>query len=73
MKDKTFTDFLNEWHARDYHGTDDDMPDAFDGWLENLQIDTLISMADIFARENYLRGFKVATDVALEAIKEVKL
>lgn len=38
-----FEDFLRSMHAEDYHGTDDDMPDAFDDWLTNLEPEELIS------------------------------
>lgn len=34
-------DKLKEAHAEDYRGTDDDMPDAFEGWLEDLTLDEL--------------------------------
>lgn len=37
-------DALKEAHAEDYHGTDDDMPDAFEGWLEDLSLDELKSI-----------------------------
>lgn len=46
----SFSQFLAEVHARDYHGTDDDMPDAFDTWLSNLDIDTIIALADEFGQ-----------------------
>lgn len=29
-------DKLKEAHAKEYHGTDDEMPDAYESWLENL-------------------------------------
>lgn len=29
---------LREAHAKDYHGTDDDMSDAFEDWLEGLSV-----------------------------------
>lgn len=32
---------LKDEHAKDYHGTDDDMPDAYEGWLENLSLDEM--------------------------------
>lgn len=35
-KRQTFEDFLREQHAEDYHGTDDDMPDAYDAWVSSL-------------------------------------
>ena len=30
---------LKEEHAEDYHGTDDDMPDAYESWLEDLTLE----------------------------------
>ena len=32
----TFEDFLKDIHAKDYHSTDDNMPDDFERWIENL-------------------------------------
>ncbi len=39
-------DFLQEKHAENYTGTDDDMPDSFDTWLQNLDVEEWISLAD---------------------------
>jgi len=41
-----FEDFLKDKHSEDYMGTDDDMPDSFEHWLSNLQVDELIEFAD---------------------------
>jgi hypothetical protein len=70
--DKIFEDFLKDWHAKDYIGIDDDMPDAYDNWTADLQVDSLIRLADIFARESYLRGFDRAKTIALETINPSK-
>jgi len=32
---------LRAVHAKDYHGTDDDMPDAFEDWLTDLSLPEL--------------------------------
>lgn len=32
---------LKEAHAKDYHGTDDDMPDAYEDWLMGLSLKEL--------------------------------
>ena len=51
-KDKfPFETYLKDKHAEDYQGTDDDMSDSFDGWLMDLDVDTLINYGDSFARE----------------------
>ena len=41
-----FEDFLMNEHAKEYHGTDDNMPDAFDNWLTELSADDFIMYAD---------------------------
>ena len=45
-KKNMFEKFLQEVHARDYHGTDDDMPDAFDAWVSELEVDGVIKYAE---------------------------
>lgn len=44
-----FENYLRDIHAEDYTGTDDDMPDAFDNWLTEIQIDDVIKHADDYA------------------------
>ena len=52
MKHKTFEEFLQREHAKDYHGTDDDMPDSFEYWItDELQFDELFAFADEFAKQ----------------------
>lgn len=48
MKTIDFEDFLKVKHAEDYHGTDDDMPDAFDNWLTELQVEEWLDYGDEF-------------------------
>lgn len=40
-----FEKYLQECHADEYIGTDDEMPDAFDDWVSNLEADDLIAYA----------------------------
>ena len=37
-----FDDYLRDLHANDYHGRDDDMPDEFERWLTNLDLQDVI-------------------------------
>jgi hypothetical protein len=59
----TFDEFLRDWHMRDYQGTDDDAPDAYDNWSAELDIDTLCSIANIYGKEQYIRGMKEVKDL----------
>jgi hypothetical protein len=43
-----FEEFLQDIHARDYHGTDDDMPEAYEAWLTDLQVDDIIGYGNQF-------------------------
>ena len=45
----TFEDYLKEIHAKDYHGTDDDMPDSYDAWLTELDVDTLVKYGEDYS------------------------
>ena len=41
-----FEDFLQEQHADQYRGLDDDMPDACGDWIANLDPEEFIDYAD---------------------------
>lgn len=60
---RTFEAYLEEVHMEDYTGIKDDAPDAFDEWMQNLDVDEWIELADKFVREN--------TETFLEEAKEV--
>jgi hypothetical protein len=61
--ENAFLEFLKEWHMQDYHGTDDNAPDAFEAWLEDLQMDTLLELGDSAMKKANEEGFA-------EAVKE---
>jgi hypothetical protein len=54
----TFEDFLKTKHADHYMGTDDDMPDAFEGWLEDIQLDGVIAYAEEYGEVRFESGRK---------------
>ena len=41
---KTFEDFLKEQHAKEYHGTDDEMYDAYEAWVVELEMEELMKI-----------------------------
>lgn len=45
-KYQTFTEFLTSVYALEYGGFDDEMADAFNDWLAEMDVDKLISYAD---------------------------
>ena len=61
----TFESFLREKHAKNYHGTDDDMVDAFDKWICEIDLsDGWIKLAEewhaqeIKSLEEYIKELK---------------
>ena len=69
MKHIDFEEWLKEWHAKEYIGTDDDMPDAFDTWTSELDTEEIFWLADRAVHEGELRGMKHAADIAMAALK----
>ena len=61
MTYKNFEDYLQEIHAKNYTGTDDDMPEAYKYWL--LHLDTLIPYADDYGEIKKLEGFNMASNI----------
>jgi len=45
-----FEDFLKEIHAKNYMGTDDDMPDSFESFITDLDNEELIEHANVFSK-----------------------
>jgi hypothetical protein len=60
-------EFLKEQHAKDYTGTDDDMPDAFESWLAELTSDEFITYADQYAQsevEKSVKSVEMSNEIA---------
>ena len=71
-----FEKYLMEIHARDYHGTDDNMPDDFEKWLGELDTQELMDHAEELLSKQYLmieRLTKIAGDSFDELKKIVEL
>lgn len=45
-----FEEFLKEIHAKNYMGTDDDMPDSFESFITDLDSEELIEHANVFSK-----------------------
>lgn len=49
MKYKNFNEYLEDSFMEEYTGIKDNVEDAYDCWLQNLDIDELIDYADLYA------------------------
>ena len=47
----SFEEYLKSIHAETYTGTDDDMPDAFENWLEHHSLNEIIEYADTYGAQ----------------------
>jgi hypothetical protein len=73
-----FTAFLAEQHSKSIAGTendrlDDDLQDAFDAWMEDMDQDTLIKYADLYTQTMYNKGYADAMERAIKIIGEAKI
>ena len=64
----TFESYLMEEHAKQYIGTDDNMPDDFNEWLCNLETDEWLLFGDWFGNIK----FQEALDKCKSIIKSRK-
>lgn len=49
---KNFEDYLKAIHAKEYTGTDDDMPDAFESWLDQFDVADILEMVKEYEEVN---------------------
>ncbi len=66
MKKLTFEGYLQEQHAKQYIGLDDEMPDSFSDWLCNLDPDDWIQLGDQWG----LKRAIISVDKLLEITNE---
>ena len=52
MKTITFEEYLKDLHSKHYMGTDDDMPIAFERFLENLTVSDWLEYGEIWGQIN---------------------
>lgn len=69
-KKQTFEEFLAEKHVEmQPEILDDDIPDAFDAWMSDMEQDELVRLADLYGMSRYNSGLKEGSDLIIEAIK----
>lgn len=68
---RTFEDFLSEWYITqvDPQCIKDVFEDRFSAWLEKLDTQDVIDLADIYGKEMETRGYKKCMDKTLEMLK----
>ena len=48
---KTFENYLRDLHAKDYEGYDDDMPDAYEKWLEQFDVPQILDLVAKYEKD----------------------
>jgi hypothetical protein len=51
MKNITFEDYLQNIHAQDYCGLDDEMSEDYEDWLRDLDIQEVIDYAEAWGKK----------------------
>lgn len=54
MKKDLFEQYLEEVHAEDYHGLDDDMTDDYDRWIGDMDNEELIEHGNNFGQKLFM-------------------
>ena len=70
---KSFEDFLEEKHAEQYQGLDDDMLDAYNDWLENIDIQEVIEFTDDYIKTQEEQIRKEEREMVINYLEESKL
>ena len=63
--------YLQEKHAEEYMGLDDGMPEAFDAWMLDLDIDEWIKYADNYGIVLIKAAWSVSADVTKEELSKL--
>ena len=67
MKYTNFEDYLKERFDKSYHGLDDDMPDAYEHWISNLDTSAVIDLVNDYGETMYKEGFG---DALIDVVKK---
>lgn len=57
MKSTTFEDFLQDKHAAQYQGLDDEMGEDYEEWLSELDVDTWLEYGRAYSEAKALEAF----------------
>ena len=69
-----FENYLKDIFSKDYMGTDDDMPDRFESWLSDMQVDQLIQFADqMLIEKKVAYAEKVGSLLEEEVVEESEI
>lgn len=69
MKYKTFEEYMGNIHAQNYAGTDDDMQDSFDKFMQDLQVDEWLQYGDEYGEYCKIEGQADGLNRAIDIIK----
>lgn len=60
----SFENYLKEIHMLCFPSTlDDDLPDAFDNWLSDLDVEEVLRYGQLFGEKTFLEGHKATLAV----------
>ena len=68
MKKQTFEEYLQDIHEKQYVGLDDEMPDDFNWWLENLEPEDYFRYAEKWHNSELRRVLEDIRDDLIYAV-----
>lgn len=69
MKTQTFEDYLQDRHAEQYRGLDDDMPDDYAEWLELIGVEGILDYGTAYGATQYSLALKDANKMINQYLK----
>lgn len=71
IKYANFEDYLQDMHGKENPEVrDDDTPDDYERWLEDIGIEGVIRYADIYAKKYALNAVDIASKQIISAFKK---
>ena len=62
-KERKFEEYLQEFHCELFPSIlDDDLPDHYENWISNLEIEDIVRLANLHGRHQYLAGMRNVLD-----------
>lgn len=64
-----FEQYLQDQHSKHYMGTDDDMSDNFDKWLQEMDVTELVELAENWSVDERLREYQAGATSILDKLE----
>ena len=68
---QTFEQYLMDFHSKCYPEIlDDDLPDAYNDWISNRDVDKIMEDAELYGKQQYVAGQEDEFDIINKIMKK---